>query len=1048
MAGAYGLRRRGDAGQKAPPKVFAREDADGVKKKRDRPEDDGGADGDGEGRKKKKKSKEDKKRDKREKKERKKALAALVLGTRGGAPKETPSRDAPPDPPRVPTSTEGDGGKKAKRKKEKEGKVSKRKDKSTEPDKAGKKKGIKKKSGKGEKDAATGGANDKKGTKAKKPTARSMAARKYYEQVKVDGEVFNRGDCAYVIGDKTRDLDDDELEPCGACGECGDEDDVMLECDACLRGWHMRCLHPPLDEVPEGEWYCPKCLSSATGVAAPAENGRRMAHTEFLAGNLHLCRIECIWQEANGKFMFVGRWFATPEETHTGRQAHHSRREVFLTNNTDENCVDSLLRKAAVLLPQQYRDATRLANDAAANARRKAREAKAAKEGGAEPASGEEPAPKERVDEPAEKESNMDLALNKDPALDKDPALNKDPALAAAEAAGDDVFLCEYTYDQHFHRFKRRTEWDDDDLSDDDLPGGVNFYHGGLTLADEDDEDEDLDAEDSDADLEEWGGSKRSSKRPSSKKGARGKGKIGAVGVPLGGRARGRVISRHIAASRREAAAAGDYGGVLGLGAVAVPRMDKPVPTTALGRARQALSLAHSPGTLPCRDNERKKIVDFVEQSINAGAQCLGRCLYISGVPGTGKTATVREVVRTLRKKSRDGSLPRFNHVELNGLRLQTPKHAYSAIAEELMGERLSPQAANDVLDRRFKEGRGSDGRVTVLVIDEMDLLVTRTQQLLYNLFDWPTHRAARLVILGIANTLDLPERLLPKILSRLGSNRVSFQPYSADQLMQIVKGRLQNTGGPGLTNSPFEDTAVQLASRKVAAVSGDARRVLELCRRGAELAEARVRKQEKELEREKEGKENMLSGQGAMPSTFFGTAATSAARPEKKRPNGVDIKDIQAAQREMFQTPHMHLLEAASRHERIFLAALVMELRRTGLSDACITNVMRAHEQLCRQFDEPLPPAGAAAAIACRLASIRLLLADPGRKRSAQRVSLNVPRDDVVYALKQRENNAAKAAAAAMKEKGLKTSAVSKEEFAEFDHGDIPWLRNHPGLG
>ena len=37
---------------------------------------------------------------------------------------------------------------------------------------------------------------------------------------------------------------------------------------------------------------------------------------------------------------------------------------------------------------------------------------------------------------------------------------------------------------------------------------------------------------------------------------------------------------------------------------------------------------------------------------------------------------------------------------------------------------------------------------------------------------------------------------------------------------------------------------------------------------------------------------------------------------------------------------------------------------------------------------------------------------------------------------------------AAAMKEKGLKTSAVSKEEFAEFDHGDIPWLRNHPGLG
>ena len=93
---------------------------------------------------------------------------------------------------------------------------------------------------------------------------------------------------------------------------------------------------------------------------------------------------------------------------------------------------------------------------------------------------------------------------------------------------------------------------------------------------------------------------------------------------------------------------------------------------------------------------------------------------------------------------------------------------------------------------------------------------------------------------------------------------------------MQIVKGRLHNTGGPGLINSPFEDTAVQLASRKVAAVSGDARRVLELCRRGAELAEARVRKQEKELEREKE---NMHNGQGAMDADFFGARNVTSRR-------------------------------------------------------------------------------------------------------------------------------------------------------------------------
>jgi hypothetical protein len=39
----------------------------------------------------------------------------------------------------------------------------------------------------------------------------------------------------------------------------------------------------------------------------------------------------------------------------------------------------------------------------------------------------------------------------------------------------------------------------------------------------------------------------------------------------------------------------------------------------------------------------------------------------------------------------------------------------------------------------------------------------------------------------------------------------------------------------------------------------------------------------------------------------------------------------------------------------------------------------------------EALPPAGSFVGIACRLAATRLLLADPGRKRAAQRVSLNV---------------------------------------------------------
>ena len=50
--------------------------------------------------------------------------------------------------------------------------------------------------------------------------------------------------------------------------------------------------------------------------------------------------------------------------------------------------------------------------------------------------------------------------------------------------------------------------------------------------------------------------------------------------------------------------------------------------------------------------------------------------------------------------------------------------------------------------------------------------------QVLYNLFEWPTKPRSRLAVIGVANTMDLPERLLPRIASRLGSRY--FLPNSS----------------------------------------------------------------------------------------------------------------------------------------------------------------------------------------------------------------------------------------------------------------------------
>uniref|UniRef100_A0A4W4H8W5 [histone H3]-trimethyl-L-lysine(4) demethylase n=1 Tax=Electrophorus electricus TaxID=8005 RepID=A0A4W4H8W5_ELEEL len=61
----------------------------------------------------------------------------------------------------------------------------------------------------------------------------------------------------YQDGDETEDID---LYMCMSCGR-GDEEDRLLLCDGCDDSYHTFCLIPPLQDVPKGDWRCPKCVA-------------------------------------------------------------------------------------------------------------------------------------------------------------------------------------------------------------------------------------------------------------------------------------------------------------------------------------------------------------------------------------------------------------------------------------------------------------------------------------------------------------------------------------------------------------------------------------------------------------------------------------------------------------------------------------------------------------------------------------------------------------------------------------------------------------------
>ena len=51
---------------------------------------------------------------------------------------------------------------------------------------------------------------------------------------------------------------------CKTCSLCGtsENDDQLLFCDDCDRGYHMYCLDPPMKIAPEGSWSCQICVDT------------------------------------------------------------------------------------------------------------------------------------------------------------------------------------------------------------------------------------------------------------------------------------------------------------------------------------------------------------------------------------------------------------------------------------------------------------------------------------------------------------------------------------------------------------------------------------------------------------------------------------------------------------------------------------------------------------------------------------------------------------------------------------------------------------------
>lgn len=259
--------------------------------------------------------------------------------------------------------------------------------------------------------------------------------------------------------------------------------------------------------------------------------------------------------------------------------------------------------------------------------------------------------------------------------------------------------------------------------------------------------------------------------------------------------------------------------------------------TTVYSQARQLFTRSSEPGRLVGREAEKEELSTFVQERV---AKTSGGCIYVSGPPGTGKSAMVNEVTSAFEESVV------MKKAYVNCMSLKTSKDLYGSLLESLCEEEVLEGDEVKTLQGMFAPKKKTKD-VYVVTLDEIDHVLSLDLEILYKLFEWSLQKSSHLVLVGIANALDLTDRFLPRLKARnLKPQLLPFLPYSAAQIKTVITTRLKSlvpAGSPTPDYLPFlHPAAIDLCSRKVSSQTGDLRKAFDICRRAIDVIESEVK--------------------------------------------------------------------------------------------------------------------------------------------------------------------------------------------------------------
>ncbi|KAF2456620.1 P-loop containing nucleoside triphosphate hydrolase protein [Lineolata rhizophorae] len=265
------------------------------------------------------------------------------------------------------------------------------------------------------------------------------------------------------------------------------------------------------------------------------------------------------------------------------------------------------------------------------------------------------------------------------------------------------------------------------------------------------------------------------------------------------------------------------------------PATPKTAPSV-YNEARQLFSQTVLATDLVGRESEKDELEVFVMDRVESMSS---GCIYISGPPGTGKSALVSQITRQFE------GMKVVKSAYLNCMSIKSGADIYTTLLDDFGCDATGLEASPMETLREVFFKRES---VYLVTLDEIDHILDLDLDCLYKIFEWSLLPSNSLALVGIANALDFTDRFLPRLKSRgLKPQLLPFMPYSAAQVGRIITSKLKSLLPFGSTAprdfTPFiHPTAVQFLSKKVAAQTGDLRKAFDIARRAIDLVETEAR--------------------------------------------------------------------------------------------------------------------------------------------------------------------------------------------------------------